>query len=106
MDRADAGEEGSMKKLTKKLACIVASIVVGLCTVGVTAVWAFDCPNANKAVMAYYEKTSKLQGVDQAKLAQAKQMLDDAMKQHEGGNHRASMDETADAMKLITQSRP
>ena len=56
--------------------------------------------------MAYYEKTSKVQGVDQAKLAQAKQLLDDAMKKHESGNHRASMDETADAMKLITQSRP
>jgi hypothetical protein len=44
--------------------------------------------------------------VGQAKLAQAKQQLDDAIKKHESGNHRASMDEAADAMGLITQSRP
>jgi hypothetical protein len=90
----------------KKLACVVVSLVMGLFMVGIVTVLAFDCPNAHKEVMAYYEKTSKVQGVDQAKLAQAKQMLDDAMKKHESGNHRASMDETADAMKLITQSRP
>jgi hypothetical protein len=79
---------------------------LGLLTISIPVALAFDCPNTHKAVMAYYDKTAKVQGVDQAKLTQAKTMLDDAMKKHEAGNHKGSMDEMAQAMMLITQSRP
>jgi hypothetical protein len=82
------------------------SVAVGVVMLGLAPALAFDCPNTHKAVMAYYDKTAKLSGVDQARLAQAKAKLDDAMKQHEAGKHRASMDELADAMKLITAARP
>jgi hypothetical protein len=33
-------------------------------------------------------------------------MIDEAMKKHEGGNHKGAMDEMAQAMMLIIQSRP
>jgi hypothetical protein len=83
-------------------------ILVGLGLLGlsVTSALAFDCPNTNKAVLLYYEKTTKAPGVDQAKLTQAKTMIDEAMKKHEAGNHKGAMDEMAQAMMLITQSRP
>ena len=83
-------------------------ILMGLIlfAVGITSVFAFDCPNIHKPVMEYYKKTAKVPGVDQAKLMQAKNTLDDAMKKHEAGNHRASMDEMADTMKLITAAPP
>jgi hypothetical protein len=79
---------------------------LGLLALSFTSVFAFDCPNANKAVLAYYEKTTKVPGVDQAKLSQAKSMLDEAMKKHETGNHKGALDQMAQAMMLITQSRP
>jgi hypothetical protein len=79
---------------------------LGLFALSFTSVFAFDCPNTNKAVLAYYDKTTKVSGVDQAKLAQAKTMIDEAMKKHEAGNHKGAMDEMAQAMMLITQARP
>jgi hypothetical protein len=79
---------------------------LGLFALSLVSAFAFDCPNTHKAVMAYYDKTSKVSGVDQAKLIQAKTMLDEAMKKHEAGNHKGSMDEMAQSMMLITQSRP
>jgi hypothetical protein len=60
----------------------------------------------HKAVMAYYDKMAKVSGVDQAKLIQAKTMLDAAMKKHEAGHHKEAMTEMAEAMTLITQARP
>jgi hypothetical protein len=90
----------------KKLTCIVVSVVVGLFVVGITPVLAFDCPTTHKTLVGYYEKTTKVQGADQAKLAQAKKLLDDAMKDHEAGKHKDSMKEMADAMVLINASRP
>jgi hypothetical protein len=57
-------------------------------------------------VLAYYDKTTKVSGVDQAKLAQSKTMIDEAMTKHEAGNHKGAMDEMAQAMMLITQARP
>jgi hypothetical protein len=80
--------------------------ICGMLTLGSTPAVAFDCPNMHKAVMGYYDKTTKVSGADQAKLTQAKTMLDDAMAKHASGNHKASMDGMADALKLITQSRP
>jgi hypothetical protein len=94
--------EDDMRALTR----IGILMGLGLFAVGITSVFAFDCPNTYKAVMAYYDKTAKVSGVDQAKLTQAKNMLDDAMKKHEGGSDRGSMDGTAQVMMLITQSRP
>jgi hypothetical protein len=79
---------------------------LGLFIVSITSVFAFDCPNTHKAVMTYYDKTTKASGVDQAKLTQAKNMLDEAMKKHEAGNHKGAMDDMAQAMMLTTQSRP
>jgi hypothetical protein len=79
---------------------------LGLFALSFTSVFAFDCPNTNKAVLAYYDKTTKVSGTDQAKLSQAKTMLDEAMKKHEAGNHKGAMDEMAQAMMLITQARP
>jgi hypothetical protein len=68
--------------------------------------FASDCPNVHKAVMAYYDKTNKVSGIDQAKLTQAKTMLDEAMTKHEVGNYKGSMDKMAQSRMLITQSRP
>jgi len=95
-------EEEDMKTLTR------IGILMGLALFvsGFTSVLAFDCPNTNKAVLAYYDKTTKVSGVDQAKLTQAKTMLDEALKKHEAGNHKGAMDEMAQAMMLITQARP
>jgi hypothetical protein len=91
-----------MKALTR----IGILIGLGLFALSFTSVFAFDCPNTNKAVMAYYDKTTKVPGVDQAKLSQAKTMMDEAMKKHEAGNHKGALDGMAQAMMLITQSRP
>jgi hypothetical protein len=44
-------------------------------------------------------------GMGQAKLTQAKSVLDEGMKEHEAGNHKGAMDEMAQAITLITQSR-
>jgi hypothetical protein len=91
-----------MKALTR----IAILMALGLFALSSTSVFAFDCPNTNKAVLAYYDKTTKVSGADQAKLAQAKTMIDEAMKKHEAGNHKGAMDEMAQAMMLITQARP
>jgi hypothetical protein len=91
-----------MKALTR----IGMLIGLGLFALSITPAFSFDCPNTYKAVMAYYDKTAKVSGVDQAKLTQAKTMLDEAMKKHEAGNHKGAMDDMAQSMMLITQSRP
>jgi hypothetical protein len=85
---------------------IVILMCLELFALSITSVFAFDCPNIHKAVMAYYDKTAKVSGVDQAKLTRAKATHDEAMKKHEAGNHKGSTDEMAQAMTLITQSRP
>jgi hypothetical protein len=90
----------------KALARISILIGFGLFALSIMSVFAFDCPNTHKAVMAYYDKTAKVSGADQAKLTQAKTMLDGAMKKHEAGNHKGAMDDMAQSMMLITQSRP
>jgi hypothetical protein len=72
----------------KTLTCIGVLMGVGLLTMSIEAAFAFDCPNTHKAVMAYYDKTASIAGANQTKLAQDKQMLDDAMKNHQGGNIR------------------
>jgi hypothetical protein len=72
----------------KTLTCIGVLMGVGLLTMSIEAAFAFDCPNTHKAVMAYYDKTASIAGANQTKLAQGKQMLDDAMKNHQGGNIR------------------
>ncbi len=42
-------------------------VVVGIFALSVIPAFAFDCPNMYKAVMAYYEKSTKVAGVDKAK---------------------------------------
>lgn len=91
-----------MKMLTR----ISLLVVAGIFVLSLMPAFASDCPNMHKALMAYYEKTAKVQGVDMAKLGQAKKMLDDAMKAHEGGKHKDSMKGMADAMDLLNASRP
>jgi hypothetical protein len=81
-------------------------VVGGMFTLSVMPAFAFDCPNTHKTVQAYYEKTVKKPGVDQAKLAQAKKLLDEADQDHKDGKHKASMDKMADAMKLVTAANP
>ena len=81
-------------------------VVAGLLALTVTSGWAFDCPNTHQAVMAYYEKTAKVSGADQAKLAQGKQMLDDGMKKHAVGQHKAAIGEMANALRAINEARP
>ena len=91
-----------MKMLTR----VGLFVVVGIFALSVIPAFAFDCPNMYKAVMAYYEKSTKVAGVDKAKLEQAKKQLDEAMKAHEDGKHRDSMKGIAEAMALINASRP
>lgn len=90
----------------KKPSRIGVLTMIGVLALGVVPIMAYDCPNMHKAIMAYHDKTAKVSGVDQAKLGEAKTMLDESMQKHQAGNHRGSMDEMADAMKLITQARP
>jgi hypothetical protein len=90
----------------KTVRCISVLMGVGLFVVSVTAVYAFDGPNAHRVIVGYHAKTAKVPRADQAKLTQAPNMLDDAVKKHEAGNHRASMDEMANTMKRITADRP
>jgi hypothetical protein len=80
--------------------------VAGLLTLSVTSGWAFDCPNTHSAVTAYYEKTAKVAGADQAKLAQGKQMLDNGMKKHADGQHKDAIKEMANALIVINDARP
>lgn len=97
-----SGKEEIMKRRSR----IGVLTTIGVLAFSLVPVMAFDCPNMHKAVMVYHDKTAKVTGADQAKLAQAKTMLDEALKKHEAGNHRGSMDEMAEAMKLTTQARP
>ncbi|MGH8060081.1 MAG: hypothetical protein ACREOH_23065 [Candidatus Entotheonellia bacterium] len=91
-----------MKTLTR----IGLLALVGIFALSAVPALALDCPNTHKTVSAYYEKTAKKQGVDQAKLAQAKTLLDQADQDHKDGKHKVSMDKMADAMKLITAATP
>jgi hypothetical protein len=59
----------------------------GVIALSVAPAMSFDCPNTHKAIMAYYDKTAKVSGVDQAKLGHAKTMLDESMRKHQAGNH-------------------
>jgi hypothetical protein len=81
-------------------------VVAGLLMLGVTSAWAFDCPNIHQAVTAYYEKTAKVSGADQAKLTQGKQMLDDGIKKHGSGQHKDAIKEMATALSVINEARP
>lgn len=91
-----------MKMLTR----VALFVVAGIFVISVIPAFAFDCPNMHKAVMAYYEKTTKVTGHDMAKLEQAKKLLDDGLKSHEGGKHKESMKEVADALAMINAARP
>jgi hypothetical protein len=99
---ADIGEGNGMQGSTRSSLLVVA----GLLTLSVTSAWAFDCPNMHQAVTAYYEKTAKVSGADQAKLTQGKQMLDDSMKKHADGQHKAAIREMANALNAINEARP
>jgi hypothetical protein len=90
-----------MKSLTR----IGSLMSCGLFALSIASALAFDCPNTQKAVMAYCDKTAKVSGVDQVKLTQAKTMLDETMKKHEADNHQGAMTEMAEAMTLITHAR-
>ena len=94
-------EEDRMKALTG----IGSLMSCGLFALSIASALAFDCPNTQKAVMAYCDKTAKVSGVDQVKLTQAKTMLDETMKKHEADNHQGAMTEMAEAMTLITHAR-
>jgi hypothetical protein len=102
--RNDAnGKEGNaMQRLIGNSLLVVA----GLLTLGVTSGWAFDCPNVHSAVTAYYEKTAKVSGADQAKLTQGKQMLDSGIKKHADGQHKDAIKEMANALNVINDARP
>jgi hypothetical protein len=78
----------------------------GMLTASMPGASAFDCPNTHKAVMAYYDKTASVAGADQAKLAQGKQMLDDAMKSHQEGKHKEAIKGMASALNTINDARP
>jgi hypothetical protein len=95
-------EEAGMKTLRR----IGVLMGLGLLTVSIDAALAFDCPNTHKAVTAYYDKTASVAGADQTKLAQGKQMLDDAMKSHQGGRHKGAIKGMADALNTINDARP
>jgi hypothetical protein len=99
---ADIGEGNGMQGSTRS--CLL--IVAGLLTLSVTSGWAFDCPNMHQAMTAYYEKTAKVSGADQAKLTQGKQMLDDSMKKHGSGQHKDAIKEMANALNVINDARP
>ena len=90
----------------KRVARLGIFVMLGIFALSVIPAVAFDCPNMHKAVMAYYEKTTKVPGVDMAKLEQGKKQLDEAMKAHEGGKHKDSMKGMADAMASVNASRP
>jgi hypothetical protein len=79
---------------------------LGLLTVSTQATFALHCPNTHKAVMAYYDKTAGVAGADQTKLAQGKQMLDDAMKSHQEGKHKDAIKGMANALNTINDARP
>jgi hypothetical protein len=55
-----------MKTLTR----IGVVMGLGVMMVSIPSIFAFDCPNTHKAVMAYYDKTASVAGADQGKLAQ------------------------------------
>jgi hypothetical protein len=95
-------EEADMKTLM----CIGILMGLGLLTVSTQAAFAFDCPNTHKAVIAYYDKTAAVAGADQTKLAQGKQMLDDAMKSHQEGKHKDAIKGMANALNTINDARP
>lgn len=90
----------------KKVIPVGLSIVIAVVMLSVIPVLAWDCSNTYNTVKGYYEKSAKVAGVDQAKLEQAKKLLDEGFQAHQGGNHRKMMDNAADAMKLITAARP
>jgi hypothetical protein len=90
----------------KQRGCVGIVMGVGLFAVSITSVFGFDCPNTHKAVMGYYDKTANASGADQAKLAQAKQVLDDAMKSHQEGKHKDAIRGMANALNLINDARP
>jgi hypothetical protein len=90
----------------KTMRCISVLMGMGLFVVSVTAAYTFDGPNAHRAIVGFHAKFAKVPGADQAKLTQAPNMLDDAVKKHEACNRGASMDEMTDTMKRITANRP
>jgi hypothetical protein len=94
-------DKDGMKSLTR----IGSLMSCGLFALSIASALAFDCPNTQKAVMTYCDKTAKVSGVDQVKLTQAKTMLDETMKKHEADNHQGAMTEMAEAMTLITHAR-
>jgi hypothetical protein len=99
---ADIGEGNGMQGPIRNGFLVTA----GLLMLGVTSGWAFDCPNIHQAVTAYYEKTAKVSGADQAKLSQGKQMLDDGLKKHGNGQHKDAIQEMANALNVINDARP
>ena len=82
---------------------VLAAAVISL---GVIPALAWDCPNASKTVMGFYEKTVKKTGVNQAKLTQAKKLIEEGDQAHKDGKHREALDKLADATKLITSATP
>jgi hypothetical protein len=69
-------------------------------------VFAFDCPNTYKAATAYSWQGSQSIGGGPSYADASQTMLDEAMRGHQIGHRKGAMNEMAQAMTLITQSRP
>jgi hypothetical protein len=62
--------------------------------------YAFHCPILVKECLATVESIAKRPGSDQKMLAEAKQGCDDALKLHQAGNHKASVEKVGEAITM------
>ena len=88
-----------MKK--QLLSALTAGLVLAL---GTTAALAFHCPKLVAECQAVVAKAQARTGTDMAKLAEAKQGCEDALKLHEQGKHRDSVIKAGESIALAGEA--
>ncbi len=88
-----------MKKYV--LSVLASGLVLGL---GTTSVMAYHCPKLVAECQALVGKMEKRAGSDMAKVAQAKQGCEDALKLHEQGDHKGSVIKAGESISLAGEA--
>lgn len=88
-----------MKKYA--VAILASGLILGL---NAPAVQAFHCPLLVKECQALVGKMEKRADTDKAKVAQAKQGCEHALKLHEAGKHKASVIKAGEAISLAGEA--
>lgn len=85
----------------RMLGTLATGLLLGL---GASSVSAFQCPALVQQCQTLVGKMEKRAGADMAKVAQAKQGCEEALRLHERGDHKGSVIKAGEAISLAGEA--